>query len=308
MNVMASVKGVFAAPWMKIAVAVAILALLWRNTDGVAISRAVAQADLGWLTFAVVLLIAQTLLSAVRWQVTAAALGQVFPYPYAVREYFLSQVINQAVPGAVVGDATRAVRAGHQTGLGLSGVAVALERLAGQIAMFFTLAIGFGLSLLIDTPLIWPSGTRALVGLIICAIFAGLMVWVALTYRYGAGQGRFASVVQSVRQAFGTQQVIRAQVALGGMITLCNIGAFAACVAAVGGVLPMLAVLILVPLVLFAMLVPLTISGWGLREGAAAAVLPIAGISVIEAIAASILFGVAILIAAIPGLFTIGKS
>ncbi|WP_282096079.1 lysylphosphatidylglycerol synthase transmembrane domain-containing protein [Epibacterium ulvae] len=305
---MASIKGVFAAPWMKIAVAVAILALLWRNTDGMAISRAVAQADLGWIIFAVVLLLAQTLLSAVRWRVTAAALGQAFSYPYAVREYFLSQVINQAVPGAVVGDAARAVRAGHQTDLGLSGAAVALERLAGQIAMFFTLAIGFGLSLLIDTPLIWPNGTRALVGLIICTIFAGLMVWVALTYRYGAGQGRFARVVQSVRQAFWTQQVIGAQVALGVGITLCNIGAFAACVVAVGGALPVLAMLILVPLVLFAMLVPLTISGWGLREGAAAAVLPIAGISVIEAIAASILFGVAILIAAAPGLFTIGKS
>ncbi len=69
----------------------------------------------------------------------------------------------------------------------------------------------------------------------------------------------------------------------------------------VGVSLPILAVLVLVPLILFSMLVPLTISGWGVRESAAAALLPTAGPSVLESIAVSVLFGIAIILTSFPG-------
>jgi hypothetical protein len=59
--------------------------------------------------------------------------------------------------------------------------------------------------------------------------------------------------------------------------------------------------LFLLPLTLAAMLIPLTIAGWGLREGAAAALWPLAGIAPEAAVAASVVFGIAALAAALPG-------
>jgi hypothetical protein len=53
------------------------------------------------------------------------------------------------------------------------------------------------------------------------------------------------------------------------------------------------------------MLVPVTISGWGLREGAAAALLPVAGIAASDALAASIVFGLLGLVAVLPGLLSV---
>ena len=86
---------------------------------------------------------------------------------------------------------------------------------------------------------------------------------------------------------------------------LLNILGFALCAAAVGVHLPPATALVLVPLILFTMLVPLTVSGWGLREGAAAALLPLAGATAAEGLAASVAFGLAVLVASLPGLIAL---
>jgi len=64
------------------------------------------------------------------------------------------------------------------------------------------------------------------------------------------------------------------------------------------------AVLTLAPLVcwvLLAMALPLSLAGWGIREGAAAAVWLLAGLPVAEGVAVSLLYGVIVLVSALPG-------
>ena len=65
--------------------------------------------------------------------------------------------------------------------------------------------------------------------------------------------------------------------------------------------LPIGAILCLVPLILLTTLVPITINGWGLREGAAAALLPLVGATASASLAASVAFGLVGLIAVLPG-------
>jgi hypothetical protein len=50
------------------------------------------------------------------------------------------------------------------------------------------------------------------------------------------------------------------------------------------------------------MLIPLSFSGWGLREGAAAALFPVAGLTAAQGLATSVAFGLVFLIAVLPGL------
>ncbi|MFN3615200.1 MAG: UPF0104 family protein, partial [Rubrimonas sp.] len=87
----------------------------------------------------------------------------------------------------------------------------------------------------------------------------------------------------------------------------CLIGAMAACSAAVGAPLGP-AALVVVPLTLTAMLIPVSVGGWGLREGAAAAVWPLAGFSAQAGLAASVAFGLLALVAALPGLVVALRS
>ena len=92
----------------QLIVAGGLLALLWKAADGPSAAQSLATADWPWLACAVGLLTVQTILSAVRWQVTARALGISFGVGHAIREYYLAQVVNQSLPGGMVGDAARA--------------------------------------------------------------------------------------------------------------------------------------------------------------------------------------------------------
>jgi len=279
----------------------AILVLLWAAVDGPAVARALAGVSPMWLVTAAAALLVQTALSAQRWRVTAAQLGQDLPAGFAVKEYFLSQALNQALPGAVMGDVARAVRARAQTGLLVATQAVLFERLAGQIAMFLTLTVAFLATYLADGGLDWPPRWSAALG---GAILAGAALPVlafflnALGVAWAAGAVRW---LRPLRLALFSSRVLPAQLFLGAAITVCNLAAFACAGRAVGIDLSPVEIAALVPVILFAMLIPLTISGWGIREGAAALVFPLAGFSAADGVATSIAFGITLLFAAMPG-------
>ncbi|MEN0002188.1 MAG: hypothetical protein AAF940_15015 [Pseudomonadota bacterium] len=71
------------SPWLalRIAITLAIFAVLWQAASGPQILQVIANASPVWLAAAVAALIAQTLLSAQRWRMTAAQLGQYLSGP-----------------------------------------------------------------------------------------------------------------------------------------------------------------------------------------------------------------------------------
>lgn len=286
----------------QLAITLLLLWFLWRNIDGPETLRILSQAQPVWLAAAVLVLLGQTALSGLRWKVTAAQLGQSLPLAYAIREYFLSQVVNQALPGAVMGDAARALRARAQAGLAVSAQAVIFERLAGQIAMFVTLACAFGATWGLSGGLDWPFAFAGPIGL---SVGIGTLILGALI-AVGMYPALFGPRMLPFYTALMTRRVLPAQIALGAGITLCNLGAFALCAAAIGVILTPAAIFAIVPVILFSMLIPFTVSGWGIREGAAAVLLPLAGTSAPEAVATSIIFGCAMLLAVLPGLVVMG--
>lgn len=293
------VEGLRPPVWMgvRIALTVALFAALWQAVDGAEIVATLAAASPVWVGAAIGCLLLQTALSAQRWRVTAAALGQTFGVSYALREYFLSQAVNQALPGAVMGDAARAVRARGQNGLLVAGQAVFFERLAGQIAIFAIFLAAFLATDSVAGGVDWPPAMRGT--MYICLIAAGAALLVLLV----AQRASAAAWLEPLRRAFMSRQVLPQQIGLGVAIVLCNLAAFACAARAVGVSLGIIETFALVPVVLFAMLIPFTVSGWGAREGAAAVILPLAGVAAADAVAASILFGLAIIGSVLPGAF-----
>ena len=286
----------------QIAVAIGLLAWLWQAADGAEAVRHLAGADPGWLLAAFAALTLQTILSALRWRLAAAQLGIAIGRGTALREYYLSQIVNQALPGGVLGDAGRAVRARAQAGLVASGQAVVFERLAGQIAIFALMTIAFLATLAVPGGLDWPRWAFGLVASLICI---GIGVPVALGLLSRVAPGRLGRGLSRLGQAFVrtmvAPQVRHRQIALSLGTALCNVAAFALCAQAIGATLPVAAALALIPVILFTMLIPLTVSGWGLREGAAAALLPLAGLTAAEGMAASVAFGLVFLVSSLPG-------
>ncbi|NUB45460.1 flippase-like domain-containing protein [Fertoebacter nigrum] len=284
---------------LRLAVPLALLAVLWQLADGAQVTARLAQADPVWLVAAVMALNLQTLLSALRWRLVAAALGAAIGLRHAVAEYYLSQLVNQTLPGGVLGDAARALRAGGRDDLARAATAVVIERLAGQLVLFATLFTALAVALMWPGGIDWPQGT----GLALWSAGlagAGLCGWFA---RRAARGGRFAVAVQ---RALPGQW--RVQLPLGLAILACNLAAFACAARATGTTLPVEAILTLIPLILTAMLLPLGVGGWGWREGAAAGLFPLAGFGADAGLAASLAFGGLLLLSGLPGLYPLWRA
>ena len=287
-------------------VTVGLLALLWQVADGGAALAALATANPGWMLAAVLALTLHTLLAAERWRVTAGALGLPLTRRLAVREYYLAQLVNSTVPGGVVGDAGRAVRSRGPAGLTVAAQAVVVERFAGQVALLATMAIAVTVVVVVPGGLDLPTEVVVLAATVaaVGAVLVGLVVAGAFGARLlpGRAGARAAELGRTSAVALVGRRVVGGQLALSAGTAASILAAFAFAGLSVGAALPLGAVLALVPLVLLTMLVPVTISGWGLREGAAAALLPVAGIAASDALAASIVFGLLGLVAVLPGL------
>jgi uncharacterized membrane protein YbhN (UPF0104 family) len=287
---------------IQIGAAVAIFAILWHAADGREALRLLANADPVWFVAALAALTVQTVLSALRWRLTASRLGITVSGRRAVSEYYLSQVINQSLPGGMVGDAARAVRSRAQAGLAKAGQAVVLERLMGQVVMFLVLATAFAVTWVVPGGLVWPSAIAFPVAL---ALAAGVALPpILLTARHLPGAlGRWAAILHGIIHTGLLQPgTLGRQILLSIGTAACNLAAFAFCARAVGVSLPLGTILAIVPLILFTMLIPISFSGWGLREGAAAALFPIAGATAAQGFATSVAFGLAFIVAVLPGL------
>lgn len=276
---------------------VAVLALcawlLWRTVDWQEALHLLRGADIRWLAVAVALLTAQTLLSAERWRITAGRLGIHLRYASAVREYYLAQVVNQSLPGGVLGDANRAFRAREEAGLLASTQAVVFERVAGQLGLLAVFAGGLALSVAAPGPRIGPEWLAPISGAVLAtSVVLGFLI----THHFRPAR----RILAPFARAIFAPAVRSRQILLSMATALCNIAAFALCALAIGAPLNTIEALVFIPMILFAMVLPLSIGGWGLREGAAAAVFPLFHQTAAAGLVASLAFGLVILISISP--------
>lgn len=276
---------------LKLAASMTVLAVLFAVMDTEAIVLRLRGADLAWLSVAVGVLTLLTFLMARRWQLTAHALGFALGYRRAVSEYYIAQLLNLLLPGAVAGDAARAVRLRKQGDLKRAAQTVLIERLIGQTSIFIMMFIGFTAALLVPAGAPWPSVTWAWLGL-----FAVIAIGAVLYARRG---GRFSAFLATALRLMRRPQ----QIVLSALIAILISVAFYACARATGTVLPVAALFTLIPLLLTAMLIPFSVGGWGWREGAAAALFPLVGAQPSAGVAAGIAYGAMMLVAALPAAF-----
>lgn len=247
------------------------------------VGDALRAAHPGWIACAIICLLAQIWLSALRWQITAQALDLPVSRRFALREYGLSVAANTFLPGGVLGDLSRILRARH-LGWRNAAASVVIERLAGQVALAVAALIGLNIWL---GP--WPTALIVALALCLCTVLA----W------------SFPKAARLAQQVWTAPGLWRAHLVLTIAILVLNLTGFWAAARAVGLALDIGAALALIPLTLLAMLVPLTINGWGLREGLAALLWPLMGIATAQAVAASLAFGLTCMLAALLGLLSL---
>ncbi len=290
----------------RLVVTLAFLAIVALFVDMRAVLTRIAMLDLWWFAAALLISVPQYVLSAARWKLTASRLGADISFKTALSEYYLAVLGNLLLPGGVLGDAGRVYRHGKtmqtENGYGPALHAVLCERLSGQLALFIVMLLG-----LAARPLLYgaDAATRGIAT--VAFIAAGLpSVVVLLTYI-----GPFASTaiairardfLRDMRHAVLAPDVVGIQTAYSLAILATYLVTYYCAGRAAGVEMTLTQVVTLVPVVLFAMVVPFTIGGWGIREGAAGTIWVLAGLDAHEGVTASIAYGLVVLVSALPGI------
>lgn len=276
---------------LKVLVCLLLLGFVWQVAGGPEILKALGGADPVWLAAGFVLILPQTVLSAVRWRLVAARLGVVIATPAAISEYYIAIFLNQVLPGGVAGDITRVTRHGSALrkdtvgrGYGVAAKAVVYERTAGQIAMVALSIPGLAL---------WRTEAAWIAG----GVLAFLLAFAVLV----PAKGWIGRQIGDFRTAVLAKNAIIGQALLSGLIAGSYVLVFWCCVRALGISFSAETALAVLPPALLAMAIPITPAGWGLREAAAVGMWVAAGMAAGDAAAASILYGLVNLAGALPG-------
>jgi uncharacterized membrane protein YbhN (UPF0104 family) len=258
------------------------------------------------VVLALLVSVGQVALSAWRWRFTARCLGLHLGFKAAVREYYLATFLNQVLPGGVLGDVNRGLRHGSGSGERAASLhAVMIERLSGQLVMF-AVAIGAGVWLAATNPEVreltgqWGGG-------ITVAIMVTILVLMLLVFG-GRLWRRFRNYLQTlgrdIYRGLLSPRVLPVQMASSLAVVATYLGVFGLLSGSAYGIegpFQAFTLLALCSLLLLAMVIPLTVAGWGVREGAAAVLWPLAGLPAEQGVALSVGYGLTVLLSSLPG-------
>ena len=288
----------FALSLLRLAAGVAVLWFLWRQVGAAPFEDGLRAVTWQAVLAAVTLTVLTTVCSAWRWRVVARALGVDIGLPDAVCAYYRSLFLNSVLPGGVLGDVHRAVMHGRRAGDVARGLrAVGWERLWGQVIQAVVSVV---VLLTLPSP-VRPALPYVLAG---AAVLAGCA---ALIVRRAARRGRprLARAAQAVSadlrcgllapDVWPQLTLASVLVVAGHTVTFVIAARVAGCTAPLGELVALLMV------VQVAVVIPLSIGGWGLREGAAAWAFAAAGLGAAAGVTVATLYAVLMLAAVGPG-------
>lgn len=300
----------------KLAFSAACLGWVAHRVDPAALWRSLQDASPAWLAFGFLLFLLAIPAGGLRWWVALRALGQRVALGRLTGLFWIVTAMSQFLP-AVAGDAAR-VWLGARAGLPLSAAlnSTVLERVAMLLVLVLIVAAATPLSARFVMPPAGSGGIQPLTWAVPLAL-AGL-AGVAVLARADAALRRLPV---NARLAGPARHVVAALSALSAdtrrlawspwtlpMLALCLVGHlnFVAAAWALGrglGLgLPAPAYLAFIPLVIAVTILPISVGGWGLREGLLVGLMTRAGVPAETALAFSLLFGATSTAASLPGL------
>ncbi|MFZ6005115.1 MAG: lysylphosphatidylglycerol synthase transmembrane domain-containing protein [Actinomycetota bacterium] len=284
---------------LRIGLSVAMLGVLvWRvpSFDADEVVPEMSARTVVWLVVAAALTLAGLVLSALRWQRVLEVLGLHAGLRRLLSHYLACQFVSNVLPTTIGGDVLRVSRLSRETGESPKTFAsVVLERLTGWLVLPVISVAGF----LVNPPLQHlGTATRVALGLAFATLIGlGILLYAVADQRIGGrfaakdGWRRFAGAVHLGLDRLRREPWAAANVLLVGFAYQLVLVLAAVAAAQALGVRPagLTALLAFFPAVAIAQVLPIGISGLGVREGAFVLFLGPLGVASEEAIALGLL-------------------
>ncbi len=287
----------------KVLISCGLIVFALRGVDIFSVFLQIMSASILNVTFAWVLMTGLALIHSERWRIVLVQLRMKLTYGDAIKLVFISYFFNQTLPSTVGGDAFR-IWGAHRKGISLQDAvcSVIVDRIIALISILLMIfASSPWLSDLFGvTPRSWMLGLL----LAVCAVSLSFLLltnrlldWLS---RWRLGRG-VISIVSCAKAVFLDIKVASYVVVL----SVCSyfVVSFAVYLLARGMLvnLEFKYSLLLMPLVILVTILPVSIAGWGIREGAMLVSLDLVGVPSADAVSISILLGLVSLLSGLPG-------
>ena len=288
----------------KFVISIALVAVLLNIVGAQDALGRLRAVDPAWLALAVGVAMFQLAICAERWRSVLAAIEARLTFKDSLVFWYIAAFFSQIMPSSVGGDVVRGYMA-FKRGLGFAPVlsSLVLERVVTVLALVILVAV---LTPFAASDLQGGAWFQRAVWVVLVLALGGtglLMVLDRLPKslsRFRAARGLVVLAKDTRRALLHRGNAVRA---MGwSFLGHANLSLVVYLLALALDIdLSLLNCLVLFPPVLLAQIVPFSVAGWGVREGASVALFALAGVAADQALALSILFGLVAVIISLPG-------
>jgi hypothetical protein len=288
---------------LKVGITLLLLALIFRHIDFGAVLATIRRINGTYLALALAVQLVSTILASYRWYMIMHVLHFGQSFAFYLKSYFKGMFFNQGLPTTLGGDAMRTLdvaRVGHRKREAFYGVMI--DRVAGLFALLvLNLAANLSSSELLPKPVFSTLTAITLIGIpaIIALGFAGRLHFLEKLW----GANLIHEMAIRIQQVFNNISRFSAHLGLGIVIHLLSILALYFIGTGMNVGQGLLTFLVIVPPVILLTIVPISIAGWGVREGAMIGLFGMVGADKTVVLSMSILYGLSVLVTSLPGLY-----
>lgn len=287
---------------VRIVVTALIFGLIFRAVEFSSVLESLRDIVPRLLLLGIVFQLLSTTLAAYRWYLVMLPLGYEQPFGFYLKSYFKGAFFNQGLPTSIGGDAIRVLdvaRQGCRKRDAFYGVFI--DRVLGLVGLLI-----LNLVANILNPELLPPGMFLIINLIIGGGLLGFMLLIGLrrfeVLRNWRPSRMFHTISVHLQQVLSTPRQVAVQLGLSVAVHFLSLMAIFLVGRSVEMPFDLLTFLIVVPPVLLLTLIPLSLAGWGIREGAMIGLFTLIGADKVNVLTMSILYGVVLVIASLPGL------
>jgi len=289
---------------IKVLVTLFLFTMVYLSIDFNTTLTSLKNLSYGYFILSIVVLTFQTFVASIRWQKVLKSLNINLPYFKVVNFQWIAIFFNQTLPSSIGGDAFRAFYI-HQEGFKVkqSLLGVLLDRYLGVIGLttivFFTIPLLFSLI----------NDLAARRGIFLIATLMAFLILIVFIFDFLTFLKPRWRVIEQLHSISKDARKIILTISPGISLVLISILVHLLSVLSIiilsYGIqanIDWSQVLLIVPLTTLVMIVPISIAGWGVREGMMVVGLGYMGVLKEEALALSLLYGFSMLILSFPGL------
>jgi uncharacterized protein (TIRG00374 family) len=294
--------------FIKLIITIVMFYFLFKYVDFNNLVEILSKSHGGTIFIALLLQLASTYLAAYRWRLIMNILIFKESVSYYVKSYFKGAFFNQVLPSSIGGDAIRIIdltQSGYDKKEAFYGIFV--DRVVGLVGLLV-------LNLL-ATIIFYGTFENSFSNLIILITLGGISGFLSLFYleklTFLANYkflNLFHRLARRLNSLYSDKTLLLKHIGVSVGVHFLSVLTLYALALSIDFHMSFQTFLIAVPPVFLLTIVPVSLAGWGIREGAMIGIFMLVGADQTKVLAMSILYGLLLIISSLPGAYFWVKS